>query len=442
MDRWQSRSTFVFALAAAAVGLGNVWRFAYLLGENGGAPFMAAYVLCLLTMAVPLLIAEVVVGAIGGAAPLHGLARGARLAQRSRFWFLLALPVYLAALLLLVTAMLVAAWSLLYAFHHQLGGFAAISLTGTRGFFETLLTQPLRSLGWLVLALLPLLCFSVLGVRRGLGVLMWLCVPLLVVLLAVLIRYALDHGDLEAAGKFLFARQPLDFTDRSFLLAAGQAFFTLGIGVGVGLTFGAYAPGNLPICRSVLAVALFDVVIAVAVGVAVFPLLFASNLAPAQGFGLLFIALPYAFGNLNLGDVFGTLFFFCIYVVTLATSAVLAEPLISQLEQFGLRRGLASSLTLGVATVLVAVALHQLSGAEAFSGLLLSVDTLAVGLLVPLSAGLMALYVGWRLPRQLLRRTLHREPDFLFSLWYFLLRFWVPPALVFLWLALRISETI
>jgi NSS family neurotransmitter:Na+ symporter len=431
----------VFALAAAAVGLGNVWRFAYLLGENGGAPFMAAYVLCLLTLAAPLLIAEVVVGAIGRGAPLQGLARGALQAHRSRLWSLLALPACLAALLLLAMAMLVAAWSLLYAYQHQLGGFAAISISGTRRFFETLLTQPLRSLGWLALALSPLVCFSALGVRRGLGVLMWLCVPLMVVLLAVLIRYALDHGDLAAAGKFLFARQPLDFTDRSFLLAAGQAFFTLGIGVGVGLTFGAYAPGNLPICRSVLAVALFDVVIAVAVGVAVFPLLFAANLAPAQGFGLLFIALPYAFGNLNLGDFFGTLFFFSIYVVTLVTSAVLAEPLVCQLHQFGLRRGQASVLALGLAALLAAIALHQLSAPAAVSGLVLSVDTL-VGLLVPLSAVLMALYVGWRLPRGLLRKTLQREPDFLFSLWYFLLRFWVPPALIFLWLALRVTETI
>lgn len=442
MEQWQSRSTFVFALAAAAVGLGNIWRFAYLLGDNGGAPFMAAYLLSLLTLAVPLLVAEVVVGVIGGAAPLSAVARSARLGRRSRLWALLVVPAYGAALLLLMGALLLAAWSLVYAFHHQLGSFAAIGITGTQRFFEALLKQPLRSVGWLVLALAPLLLCLAAGVRRGLGVLLWVCVPLIIVLLAVLIRYSLDHGDVAAAGNYLFARQPLDFTDRSFLLAAGQAFFTLGVGVAVGLTFGAYAPEKLPLCRSVLAVALFDVVVAVAIGIAVFPLLFANNLAPAQGFGLLFIALPYAFGNLNLGDVLGALFFFCLYVVTLATAAALAEPLVSQLQQWGLRRSRASLLAVLTAAILTVVTLQQLSEGDGGSALLLSVERIAVAVLVPVSALLLALYVGWRLPRRLLRRTLNREPDILFGLWYFLLRFWVPPALVFLWLALRVTESL
>jgi NSS family neurotransmitter:Na+ symporter len=441
MENWQSRSTFVFALAAAAVGLGNVWRFAYLLGENGGAPFMLAYLLSLLTLAVPVLAAEVALGGLGRGSPLQAIVRSARRGRRSRLWAVAALPAYLAALLMLIIALVLASWCLRYAFHHQLGSFAAISLGGTRTFFEQSLTEPLRSLGWLLLAALPLVLTGFAGLRRGLGLALWLCIPTIIVLLAVVIDFALRYGDLEAAGQFLFARQPLDFSDRSFLLAAGQAFFTLGIGFGVGITFGARAPEGVPIVRSVLAVALFDVVVAVAMGVAIFPLLFANNLAPAQGFGLLFIALPYAFGNLGLGDLFGALFFFCVFVVILATALALLEPLTSQLRQFGLRRSRAAMTVLAAVAMVAAHLLYTMGDGSGLK-LLTSMERLTTGLLLPLTALLLTLFCGWRLPRSLLRRSMAREPDSVFSLWYFLLRFWVPPALIMLWLALRITEVI
>lgn len=442
MEHWQSRSTFVFALAAAAVGLGNIWRFGYLLGDNGGAPFMLAYLLSLLTLAVPLMVAEVALGVMGRGAPLSAIARSAKRGKRSRLWGVAAFPAYLAAFLMLTLTLVIAGWCLRYTFHHQLGSFAAISLGGTRDFFAQALSQPLRSLGWILVAALPLGLSAVAGVRRGLGLALWLCIPTIIVLLAVVIDFSVSYGDLDAAGRFLFARQPLDFADRSFLLAAGQAFFTLGVGVGVGIIFGARAPADVPLVRSVLAVALFDVVVAVAVSVAIFPLLFANNLAPAQGFGLLFIALPYAFGNLGLGDVFGTLFFFCVFIVSLATALVLLEPLGSQLQQFGLRRSPALLLPLAAALVFAAVLLQDMGDSEGGAGLLASMEALSTGWLIPLAALMLALFCGWRLPRSLLRRTLQREPDSMFSLWYFLLRFWVPPALLLLWLALRLATII
>lgn len=418
------------ALSAAAIGLGNVWRFAYLLGENGGAPFMLAYIVALLLVATPVMVAEVVVGHLGRGSPWASLRGTAKTEQRSGLWALLAPLAITTAFILLVGSVLVAGWSLAFAFHHQLGSFAAISLSGTQLFFEQLLESPQRSLGWLTLAMLPLLASAAAGIRRGVAALMWVCVPLLFVLFAVLISFAVEYGDLEATGRFLFARQELDFTTRSFMQAFSQAIYTLGIGVGVGMTFGAYAPGGLPLCRSVLAVALFDVVVAVAVAVAIFPLLFANNLEPAQGLGLLFIALPYSFGNLGFGDFYGTLFFFAIYVVSLATAVALLEPLLSTLQHRGINRVRASVMAVGVLWMMAWLSLQSLAPDSSLYGLFDYMESLATLVLLPASALGVALYVGWRLPRSTLRAALLREPDILFSLWYFLLRFVVPPAII------------
>lgn len=434
LQPWQSRSTFVLALAAAAVGLGNIWRFAYLLGEHGGAPFMLAYVASLLLIAVPIMVAEVVIGNLGRGSPWVSVRRTARKAQRSELWALLAPLVCTTALILLVASAVIAAWSLVYAYHHQLGSFAAISLNGTRDFFEDLLTQPLQIVGWLTLALLPLLAASAAGAHRGVVALMWLCIPVLIVLFGVLIDFAVIHGDLAAAGDFLFRNQLIDFSGESVLLAFSHALFTLGIGMAVGMTFGAYASERLPLCRSVMAVGLFDVVVAVAVSVAIYPLLFASNLQPAQGFGLLFIALPYSFGNISLGDFFGTLFFFAVYVVSLASAVALTEPLISQLEQLRVKRWHAALATVGAVWLMAMVSFYSLVPESLVYGLFVSLEKFASLFLVPLAALLLSVYVGWRLPIATVREALEREPDILFTLWYFLLRFVVPPAVFLAWL--------
>lgn len=439
MDRWGSRSTFVLALAAAAVGLSNIWRFAYLLGEHGGSPFMASYVLALLVMAVPIMVAEVAIGNTGRGSPWASLRRVAATSGRAGLWALLGPLACVTALLLLVAIMVIAAWSLAFAFHHQLGTFAAISLRGTQAFFEELIAQPLRSVGWMTLALVPLVAAGVAGIHRGLAALMWLCVPLLFVLFAVLVDFAIEHGDLAAAGSFIFGSQFMDFNATSFLLAFSHALFTLGIGVAVGLTFGAYAPERLPLCRSVLAVALFDVVVAVAVAVIIYPLLFANNLAPAQGFGLLFIALPYAFGNLNLGDFFGTLFFFAVYVVSLASAVALLEPLLATLRHTRLNRARAALVACGAVWLLAVASLYSLMPGSALFGLFVEMEALVSLVLLPLGALLLAVFAGWRVRREVLREALAREPDILFSLWYFLLRFVVPPAVIFAWAGVLIT---
>ncbi|GAB5413144.1 MAG: sodium-dependent transporter [Congregibacter sp.] len=431
VERWRSRSTFVLALAIAAAGLGNVWRFAYLMGENGGAPFLFSYVFCLLVVGAPLLIAEVVLGSHGRGSPLLTLDWATEVSGRSRLWLVVALLSCSAGFLLLACYLVIAGWSLDYAYQLQLSAFAALGLEDTGAVFAQRLDEPAAFLRWQLLAaaLLAVICAA--GVRRGIGLMAWISVPLLMVLLGVLCRYAIDFGNLEAAGEYLFRWQSIDFHGASFMAAMVHAVYTLCVGVAFGMTYGAYTPDKLPIVRSVLAVAFFDVVVAVAIGVAVFPLVFASNLLPSDGFGLLFISLPYAYGNLPFGDVYGALFFIAIFVIAMGTAVALMEPAVAILEQqFNIRRVHAAAALAALAWALSALATTDLSADGFFQWL----DSTTADVLIPLGGLLLAVFVGWRMPRAVLRKELIREPDILFTVWYFLIRFVAGPVIIIAWL--------
>jgi len=438
LEQWGSRSTFLLVLCAAALGMGNWWRFAFLLGENGGAPFMLAYVVALLLLSVPLLVAELVVGRIGRRAPLLSLGWVAALSGRSRLWGLAGVIGLLCALALAATALLLGGWALAYAFHHQLGSFAAISLLDAGAFFEELSASPGRGIAWQAFGALSLVVAAMAGVRRGVGTAVWLSVPLMLVLFYVLLEFALSHGDMDRATAYLFARQSMDFHAGSIALAFMQALYTLAIGVAAGLAMGASAGDDVPLLRSALAVAVLDTVVSVALGVLVLALCFAVNLRPQEGFGLLFVGLPYAFGNVAFGDFYGALFYFALFVAAMSLALALLEPVITTLQQqLRLHRLQASLLAGGLVWSLAYLALDSIAPQAQLPDFLARLGDVTAHLL-PAGALLLALFVGWRVPRELLRRELCREPDFLFRLWYFALRFAVPPGLFLAWLGTRL----
>lgn len=431
-ERWRSRTTFVFALSIATVGVGNLWRFAWLMGDNGGGPFVLSYLFCLLLVGVPLLAAEIVLGTHGRGSPILSVAWAIHAGDRSRIWLVIPMLTALAALAMLVVSMLVAGWALFYAFQQQLGTFAAMPLEDVSSYLVAQIDNPS---GLLIAQLFVALLVGLLGaagVRRGMGSFAWLALPILVWLLGVLVRYAIEFGDLKAAGAFLFTWQVIDFDGGSFLAALGHALFTLSIGVAVGLSFGAYAPARLPVIRSVIAVALFDLVVAVAAGVALYPLLFAANVEPARDFALLFVGVPFTYGAMPFGDLYGTLFFTVVLLAALGSALALLEPILAILEQqLRLPRRYVAPAVAGLAWVVSCFATIGLAG----SGELLELLDRGAGLLlIPLAMLLLALFVGWRLPLPMLQRELRREPGTLVALWYFLLRFVAGPVIAIAWL--------
>jgi len=424
--------TFVLALAASVVGLGNLWRFSYLTGEHGGGAFVLLYVLCLFLLVVPILIAEVAIGNYGRASPVLALREAVDRSLRSRGWMLVAMVAGAAALIILSYYSVVAGWALDYARSLGSGEFASASVVNVADYYTALLYNLPQQLYWQSLFLVLAMAVVWVGVRRGLGVLVWLLVPALIAMLVVLVRFALEHGDLAAAHEFLFSAQLLDFNWQSLRAAMGHAFFTLGVGTAVGMCYGAYAPARVPIGRSVIAVALFDTLVSVFAGLAIFPLLFAQHLVPSSGPGLLFISVPYAFGNSSSGELFGSVFFLLVALAALGTAVALLEVVVSMLvQQLRLRR-LTAVLVAGSGAWLLGLLAVESLGTTPPGHLSLFVwlDRLAADVLLPISALLVTVFVGWRMRKPLLRACLYRESDAFFSLWYLLLRYIAPPVIV------------
>ena len=436
---WGSRTTFLLALAASAIGMGNLWRFSYLLGENGGALFLLVYLACLLLVAVPILIAEIVIGSQGRASPVTALIRTSERSEAPRAWVGLGWLAMVTAVLVLTCYCVVAGWGLAYVQKLASGVFAEASAPDVGAEFQSLLGDPWPLVQWQSLFILLVFSVSALGIHRGLGLLFWLAGPLLLVGLGVLIGYSLEYGDTQRAGEFLFSVNWYDFTPGAVLIAMAQAFYTLGIGAGIGMAFGAYAPDKLPIGRTVVAVALIDATVAVAAGVAIFPLIFANNINPAMGPGLIFVGLPHAFGNMVQGEFYGAVFFLSLVVVAFGSAVALAEPGVSYLAE-RLRRPLAAvvgALLIWSMALLCALSLNVGEAVRLYRGYTLFelLDLITVTVLLPLVALLTALYVGYALHREILRVELYRESRHFFSLWRSALRYIAPPAILVITLA-------
>ncbi|MEM6300541.1 MAG: sodium-dependent transporter [Pseudomonadota bacterium] len=439
LDRWQSRTTFVLALSLAVVGLGNVARFSWLLGENGGAPFMLSYLLCLLGVSVPLLVAELSLGSHGRGSPFISLRWAAQQSGASRRWVLIAALTCFAAFLLLVVSVVFGGWVLSYAYQLQLGEFAAISLPGTATELERRIEAPASVIGWSFCFALFISAALAAGARRGLGTFVWFALPALLALLGALLGYAIEQGDLAEAGSYLFKWQALDYDGGSFFAAMGFALYTLTAGVAVGLSYGAYAPEKIPLVRSVLAVALFDVVVSIALAIVVLALTSSANLLPDRDLSLLFIALPYAFGNHAFGDFYGSLFFLALLIMLLGSAVALMEPLVASFEQqTRLNRWRASALCGAVVWLFGALLSWGFSQSSPGSQVVTLLDQTATYGLIPSSLVLLALFVGWRMPLPVLRKELAREPEILFRLWYFLVRFVSIPLICIAWLWLML----
>ena len=441
LGSWTNQTTFIMALTGLAVGLGNIWRFSYLMGENGGGMFILVYLLSLLLVAVPVLIGEVIIGSHGRSSPIVAMEWACKRANVSIGWAAIGWLTSVTALLILSYYSVIAGWALAYVGKMQTALFTNANVASVGLHFQQFLSDPLGMLYWQSLFLGAALVVMALGLRFGLGLFFWVAVPLFLVLLVILINFSCENGNLEAAKKFLFAFNAWDFSARSALIALGHAFYNLGIGVGAAMAFGAYMPKKTPIVRTVIMVVLIDTVIAIAMGVVIFPIIFANNLEPNMGPGLIFVSLPYAFGNMIQGQWFGSLFFLLVVVTALGTAIALAEPLVGYLIQvWRIRRIYAALCVCGMAWILglgTVMSFSLWSSRNLIGGLnyFEAIDFLTANILLPICALLIALFVGRVLDREVLRGKLYREGDQMFYLWLWLLRYIVPPAIIIIFVA-------
>gem|GEM_PF-62338 len=336
---WSSRWVFFLAATGSAVGLGNIWKFPYVTGQNGGGAFVLVYLACILLIGIPLLMAEVMIGRRGRANPDGAVARLAREAGASSRWRVVGWLGGLTGFLILSFYLVVAGWALAYVPATFSGGFTGVSGEASGALFGALLADPLRLVVCATLVLAATMLIVGFGVRGGLERSLRFLMPGLFVLMLVLVVYAAIEGEFAQALQFLFVPDFSELTAQSVLVALGHAFFTLSLGCGAMMVYGSYLPEGTSIAKTSILVALADTAVALLAGLAIFPLVFGNALEPGAGPGLIFVTLPIAFGQMPLGQVVGGLFFVMLVIAALTSAISLSEPSIAWLtERFRISR--------------------------------------------------------------------------------------------------------
>ena len=334
---WKGRLTFIMAAAGSAVGLGNMWKFPYIAGENGGGAFVLVYLACILCFGVPLLMAEIGIGRITRSNALGAFQSLTRQSGVSSRWNLAGGLAILTSYLILSFYIVVAGWCLYYFWITANGAFSGTgqvvdkALTGST--FGNLLASPSTLIISSVIFLLITCVIVSSGVRQGIERSVNWMMPFLMLILALLIGYSIRNGNFAAAVDFLFMADFSKLTLDGVLIAIGHSFFTLSLASGAIITYGAYMPAGSSIPRTALAVAGIDTLVALTAGLAIFPLVFEYGLEPGAGPGLMFISLPLIFGNMPYGELFGTVFFFMLFIAALTSAISLMEPTVAWLEQ-------------------------------------------------------------------------------------------------------------
>lgn len=330
---WSSRLAFVLAATGSAVGLGNIWKFPYITGENGGGAFVLVYLLCIAVIGIPVMMAEVMLGRRGRKSPINTMHDLAEEHQRHKAWSILGWMGVLAGFLILSYYSVIAGWAISYIFKTLYGDFLGASSVQVDAIFTDFQANWELLIAWhTVFMFLTMLVVSR-GVRGGLEKAVRFLMPGLFVLLLILVGYAMSTGYFEAGLSFLFAPDFSKLSGDAVLIAMGHAFFTLSLGMGAIMVYGSYLPKQVSITKTVFAVAAMDTLVALLAGMVIFPIVFANHLEPGSGPGLIFLTLPIAFGQMPGGILFGALFFILLTFAAWSSSISLIEPAVAWLVE-------------------------------------------------------------------------------------------------------------
>lgn len=386
---WTSRFAFLMAAIGCSVGLGNFWRFPYTAGQNGGGAFVLIYLGCVVLIALPILIAEYGIGRRGGASAPTSIANVARENNASSLWRIAAWVGGLSGTAILTFYCVIAAWVVLFIPDTLSGMFASMDAEQVGAHFAATISDPPR----LLLAHAAFVLMNVLvvarGVTKGIEAVVQILMPLFFLMLVGIVVYVSVIGDFSAAAAFLLQPDFSEVTPGTFLAAVGQAFFSIGVGAALMLTYGAYLSREENIPTSSVLVAGADSLVAIVAGFAIFPLVFAFGLDPAGGPGLFFVTLPIAFGEMPFGATVGAAFFTLALFAAFTSSISLLEVGVSWLSEKSGWTRLRATLVIGAVIWLFGV------GHIYFPALLDLFDGVTEGIGLPLGGLLIALFAGW-----------------------------------------------
>ena len=436
-EQWNTKLGFILAAMGSAVGLGNIWRFSYVTGENGGAAFLLIYLLCILLIGIPIIMAEFTIGkkaqsdVVGS---FNKLAPG-------KPWVLAGILGVASAFIILSFYGVIAGWTVYYFTQYITGGLASEPAGGYGDFFGAFITSTFHPLFWQFLFMALTVSIVYLGVKRGIEKTNKILMPLLALLVIGLAAYSMTLGGAAEALNFLFTPDWSALRDGNVYLAAlGQAFFSLSLGMGALITYGGYLDRKHKLPGAALSVAGLDTAFAVAAGLMIFPAVFAFGIAPDSGPGLVFITLPGIFDSMAGGQIYGLLFFFLLAAAALSSAVSLLEVAVAYfMRKFEWTRQKTSLLIGGIIFLLgvpSSLGMGPLSGVTFFGkDILDSMDFLASNIFLPLGGLIIALFIGWGWKKADALSASDFGDTTLGNAWIFIMKFFAPVVIFIIFLA-------
>lgn len=435
---WSSRMAFILAVTGSAVGLGNIWKFPYVAGENGGGAFVIVYLICVFVIGMPVMMSEILIGRRGRRNPVATMRLLGEEEGHLPHWQWAGALSVLAGMLILSYYSVVAGWTLAYVLKSTSGAFTGATAAEVGDVFRSF-TGSLTQSSLVHTLFMGLSIFVVArGVERGLEQAVRFMVPALLLLLLVLLGYAMNSGSFGLGLRFMFSPDFGALSWDSVLAAMGQAFFTLSLGMGAVMAYGAYLPAETSITGTTATVVVADTVFAILAGLVVFTLVFANGLDPAEGPGLIFDILPLAFGQMAGGAFFASLFFLLLSLAAWTSAIGLMEPAVAWLVEHRNRTRAQAALVvggliwlLGFATVL---SFNALADVRFLRGTVYdNLDYVTSNVMLPLGGFLITVFAAWIMCRNSSADELGGA-GVLYRAWRFLARFVAPVAIAFIFL--------
>lgn len=435
---WSTRMAFVLAVTGSAVGLGNIWKFPYIAGQNGGGAFVLVYLACVLLIGMPVMMSEILIGRRGRRNPVATMGLLGEEEGNSRHWRLVGGMGVVAGILILSYYSVIAGWTLAYILKSALGTFANATSEAVGGAFDSFVGD-WRRVAFAHTLFMALTVFVVArGVERGLEQAVRFMVPALLALMLVLLGYSITSGSFGAGVSFMFTPDFGALSWESVLAALGQAFFTLSIGMGAVMAYGAYLPQETSITGASGWVVVADTAIAMLAGLVIFPLVFANGLDPADGPGLVFFTLPLAFGQMPAGTIFATIFFVLLTFAAWTSAIALMEPAVAWVvERFHRTRGQAALIIGGLIWVFgfgTVLSFSALSDFTFYKGTIFeNIDHLTSNVMLPLGGVFITIFAAWVMCRNSSAEELGGAGA-VYKAWRFLTRYVAPVAITFVFL--------
>lgn len=420
-EKFSSKAGAIAAAAGSAVGLGNVWRFPYVAGEDGGAIFLLFYILFTTAISIPMLICEFSIGRMSGkpvTAAFQTLQPGGK-------WQIIGVMGMLTAFIILSYYNIVSGWTVFYSVASVGGWLSGLTPDEVGQVFASVSSDPVSCLAWMCVVIGCVAFVVAKGVSGGIEKYSKILMPLLFILIIIMLVRALFLDGASEGLRFYLSPDLSKVTRKAIFDALGQSFFSLSIGMGIMTTYGAYIQKSQPLGGMAVKVAALDFLVAFLCGAVIFPCVFAFGISPQQGPGLVFVTLPNIFNQMAFGQVFQAVFFLLLMVAALTSSISLLEVVVAFLK---------SSFAIGrkMATVIASVAVLACGAACSFSETIFDVfDKVTANVMMPLGALAIVLFVGWVLPDERFKAELEADgkPFTLFRPMFFLVRYVIPIAI-------------